>query len=109
MAIEYIIIPANKKDNGIIALSKHVLESIAGYAVEEEEGCYLTQKTTFRRPVFCKVVDNRLTVSIDVKLEYGLNINATCEMIQNKVAQIVQQMTDIKCDNIKVNVVGFVF
>ena len=109
MAIEYIIIPENKKDNGIIALSKHVLESIAGYAVEEENGCYLNQKTTFRRPVFCKIVDNRLTVSIDVKLQYGLNINATCEAIQNRVHQIVKLMTDIKCDDIKVNVVGFVF
>ena len=109
MAIEYIIIPENKKDNGIIALSKHVLEAIAGYAVEEENGCYLAPKTTFRRPVFCKVVDNHLTVCIDMKLQYGLNINATCEAIQNKVQQVLQQMTDIKCDDIKINVVGFVF
>ena len=44
-----------------------------------------------------------------MKLQYGLNINATCEAIQNKVQQVLQQMTDIKCDNIKINVVGFVF
>ena len=111
MAIEYIIIPENKKENGMIALSKHVLEAIAGYAIEEEEdnGCYLAPKTTFRRPVFCKVANNHLSISIDVKLQYGLNINTTCEMIQNKVYQVMQQMTDIKCDDIKINVVGFVF
>lgn len=109
MAMEYLIIPENRQNLGLIALSKHVLESITCYAIEEENGWYVGPKNAFRQPVVCKVTDNKLEVSVDVRLKYGLNINTSCEAIQNKIYQIIQQMTDIKCDNIKINVVGFVF
>lgn len=109
MAMEYIVIPTINRNIGLIAISKHVLEAITRYTIEEEKVWYLGPSTPFHQAVTCKVVDNKLSIVLDIKLKYGANVNSSCELIQNKIQQMIAQMTDITCDDIRINVVGFVF
>ncbi|MDD6467788.1 MAG: Asp23/Gls24 family envelope stress response protein [Erysipelotrichaceae bacterium] len=109
MAMEYIVIPTINRNIGLIAISKHVLEAITRYTIEEEDTWYLGPATPFHQPVTCKVVNNKLSIVLDIRLKYGVNVNSSCEQIQRKIQQMIEQMTDIKCNDIKINVVGFLF
>ena len=109
MAKEYIVINSQKQSEGLIALSKHVIESIVKHSIEEEHDCFISEESPFRSSVNCKIVKNRLAISVDIKLKYGINVNEVCESIQDKIKSVIYLMTEIDCENIKMNVVGFIF
>ena len=110
MAKEYIVINNHRQNEGLIALSKHVLESIVKYSFEEEKNCSIAQKEgPFNSPVMCKVNKNKLEIAINLKIKYGINVNEICELLQEKVKNTIYLMTDIKCNDIEMNVVGFIF
>lgn len=107
MAQEYIVIKEKTEQSGLIALSKSVFESIAVISVEEVEGCNLIDNT--KKAVVCRIQNNRLHVSVDAKVKYGVNVNRTCEEIQTRVTQNIQLMTNLKCGSVDVKISGFVF
>ena len=109
MAKEYIVINSQKQSEGLIALSKHVIESIVKHSIGEEHDCFIAEESPFRSSVNCKIAKNRLLISVDIKLKYGINVNEICENLQDKIKSVIYLMTEIDCDDIKMNVVGFIF
>ncbi len=105
---EYIAVPATKTDNGIFAVSKTVIESIASIAVGEMSEVKIPEKTAFNPPVICKIVDKSINLTISIRIKYNRNIATTCLAVQNKINQALQQTLALTCHNIDVRVVGFI-
>ncbi len=102
------MIKISDNENGIIVLKNDVFTSIAFISVQEETGVML-DKGTFKKSVTCKIKENQITIGIDLRIRYGQNVQKTCESLQNRVFKAIQDMTDIKCAIVDVNVIGFNF
>ncbi len=62
-----------------------------------------------RQRVESKIIDNQLSISLDVKLQYGQNVNDVSESLQNKIVQMIEHMTGYRCLSVDVHIVGFYF
>ncbi len=109
MAQEYILIKEKIDETGLIALSKGVFEKISEISIEEEENVSLVEAGALRKSVQCKIVNNQLNVTVEVKIKYGANVNASCEKLQERISLNVYQMTNMKCNLVDVKVAGFIF
>lgn len=108
MANEYIDLKNENIDRGKIALHKVVLESIVNMTLKDEN-TVLAEDTTFNKAVTCKIINNELNISVDIRVKKGVHINEVCESLQERIFKNIYQMTDIKCYAIDVRVIGFVF
>lgn len=109
MAQEYIAVK-QKNELGLIALSKSVFETIAQIVVEEEETLFLNdQMNPFKYSINCKIQNDQLIISVDVKVKFDANVNKSCAKLQDKIYENIAHMTDYTPDEIDVRVVGFVF
>jgi len=102
------MIKISDNENGIIILKNDVFTSIATISVQEESGIQL-DKSTFKKSVNCKIENEKIHISIDLKIRYGQNVQKTCKNVQNRVVKAILDMTNVKCDVVDVNVIGFNF
>lgn len=109
MAQEYILIKEKEAETGLIALSKGVFETISQISIDEEENISLVDNMSLKKGIQCKISNNRLNVAVEVKVKYGVNVNQSCEKLQERIATNIQQMTNLKCNLVDVKVVGFIF
>ena len=109
LAQEYIQIKEKDEGTGLIALSKGVFETIAQISVDDVDQAYAIEPTTLKKPIQCKIANNRLNVMAEIKVKYGANVNAVCEALQERIYQNILQMTSLKCNLVDVKVVGFLF
>lgn len=108
MAQEYIAVK-QKNDLGLIAVSKSVFQTIAQIEVEEEENVVLADATPFKNPLGCKITDDRLYLSVDIKVLYNANVNEICAKLQNKIYDSIKHMSEYAPDVIDIKVTGFLF
>lgn len=108
MAQEYIAVK-QKNDLGMIAISKAVFQTIAEIAVSEEEKVVLADVTPFKYPLNCKISDDQLVVSLDIKVQYSANVNEVCAKLQNRIYESIQHMSEYAPDVIDIKVTGFIF
>jgi uncharacterized alkaline shock family protein YloU len=109
MANEYILLKQNgSKPVGQIALTKEAFEMITRFTVEDDEALVLDH-SPLKKAIVCKIGQNKLNISVDVRVRYGKNVNQIVETLQTRIANNVFTMTDYRCSRIDVNVVGFVF
>lgn len=106
MAQEYILMNEDSSI-GEIALSKNVFELITEITIGEVDNVVRIPATKFSKTIACKIVNNQLHVSADVRIKYGANVNATCEILQNRIFQNILEMTSMRCGNVDIHVVGF--
>jgi uncharacterized alkaline shock family protein YloU len=106
MAQDYIVLNTST-DNGMIAINKSVFESIAQISIKDIENASEVLSSAFTKPVQIKIIKNKLHVLADIKVRYGANVNATCELVQNKIYENILFMTGFKPSEVAVNVVGF--
>ena len=109
MSNEYIALPTNEQDLGLLTVSKAVVESIAAIAVSEVPNVKLVDKTTLRNPVICKIIDKALFLSVDIRIMHDSDINQSCLAVQSRINQALAQMVGLTCQNIDVRIVGFIF
>lgn len=106
MAQDYVVL--NQEDeNGLVAMNKSVFKSIAEISVDDIENAIRIPETNFTKPMSVKIEDNKLLITADIKIKYGANVKATCELVQNKIYENIQFMTGFKAQDVTVNVVGF--
>lgn len=109
MAQEYIAVK-QKHELGMIALSKSVFETIAQIAVEEQTTLVLNDPMNpFKESLNCKIQNDQLILSVDVKVQYDMNVKDACSKLQDMIYENIAHMTDYTPDVIDVRVVGFVF
>ena len=107
MAQDYVILNKDNAENGLIAINKSVFQSIAEISIDDIENAVRTETTKFSRPVTIRIQDNHLMIDADIRIRYGANVNATCELVQNKIYENILFMTGYRTSDISVNVSGF--
>lgn len=109
MAQEYIALK-ERNNTGIIALSKSAFQTIAKIVIEEDENLKLAESSTpFKYPISCKIANDQLILSVDVKVKYSANVNDACNKVQRKIFENIEHMTGYTPDVIDIRVVGFMF
>ena len=109
MAQEYIALK-ERNNAGVIALSKSAFQTIAKIVVEEDENIRLADSATpFKYPISCKLVDNKMVLTIEVKVKYTVNVSDACSKLQKKIFESISHMSEYTPEKIDVRVVGFVF
>lgn len=106
MAQDYIVLD-KKNENGLIAINKSVFESIAEISISDIDNVLPIKGKRFSKPVSIRIDHGVLSVTADVRVKYGANVNATAELLQNKIYENILFMTGFKADNVTVNVNGF--
>ena len=109
MAKEYIELePGN--EYGVISLNKTVFSTIAKNVIEEDENVQIAEGTKpFKTGIVTRVEDNKLTLSIPVKVNHKSNVSDVCLNLQNKIFESISYMTDFKPEAIEIQVTGFIF
>lgn len=88
MAQEYIALK-ERNNAGVIALSKSAFQTIAKIVVEEDENIALAESAApFKYPISCKIVNDQLILSIDIKVKYSVNVNEESSKVQSKIDQL---------------------
>lgn len=105
MAMDYVVLN-EKSENGLMAVNKSVFESIAKISMQDIDDVKMSVNP-FVSPIQVKIEDNKLNITADVKVTYGVNVSATCEKIQNRIYENVSYMTGFKPNQVTVNVTGF--
>ena len=105
MATDYVKLN-EKNEYGNIAINKSVFESIVEISMKDIEDVKVSVNP-FARPIQIKIDENKLNITADVKVKYGVNVNATCEKVQNRIYENVAYMTGFKPNEVTVNVTGF--
>lgn len=106
MAQDYIVLD-KKNENGLIAINKSVFESIAEISISDIDNALPIKGTRFSKPINIRIDHGVLSVTADIRVKYGANVNATAELLQNKIYENILFMTGFKADNVTVNVNGF--
>lgn len=108
MAQEYIALKERNQD-GIIALSKSAFQTITKNVIDEDENLNLADGGAFKYPLNCKIVNDQLILSVEVKAKYNVNVNDACQKVQSKIFENIEHMTGYTPDIIDIRVVGFIF
>ena len=110
MSHEYIALPIDDENvTGLLTISKSAVETIAATAVLEVANVKLAEKTNFHNPVVCRIVDEVMRLSVEIRIGYNTNIADVCLAVQKKINQVLNQTIALTCEEIDVRVVGFVF
>lgn len=108
MAQEYLL-AVNKSQLGQIAFSKSVFETIAKIAVEEETQLTLAETTPFKSALNCRISDDQLVITLNVKVKYLAKVEEVCSHLQAKIYDSISHMSDYTPDVIDIRIVGFLF
>lgn len=108
-----------ENENGAIILSDNVIARIAGVAATN---CYgvvgmaykntsdsiasLLKWDTITKGIKVSTADDKISVDLHIIVEYGININATCESIIEQVKYAIEDATGFKVGSVNVNVEG---
>lgn len=113
---EYVL---HQNDNmGAVQIADDVVEMIAGLAATEVEGVSamagnitneLMSKVGMKnltKGVKVEVTDGNVTVDLAVMMEYGYNIPATSQIVQNKVKSAIENMTGLNVVDVNIRIAG---
>ncbi len=105
-------------EGGSVNISNEVIASIAKLATKETEGVNsmagnikndIVGKFSMKnvtKGVKLALDGNKVIVDIAINVEYGYNIPKTCETVQDKVKQKLEQMTGLQVTSVNVRVAG---
>ncbi len=108
MAQDYVVLNEDN-GNGMIAINKSVFKAISELSIDDIENSVRIPDTRFSKPLNVKIENNKLYITADIRIRYGANVEATCELVQNKIYENLLLMTGFKASDVTVNVTGFEF
>ncbi|MBE5882819.1 MAG: Asp23/Gls24 family envelope stress response protein [Lachnospiraceae bacterium] len=103
---------------GAVQIADDVVAMIASLAATEIEGVSamagnitneLMSKVGVKnltKGVKVDILENNVTVDLAVTMEYGYNIPATCQKVQQKVKTAVENMTGLNCTDVNIRIAG---
>lgn len=109
-----------KDDGGVgaIQIADDVVAMIASLAATEVEGVSamvgnitneLMSKVGMKKltkGVRVLVEDGNVSVDLAVTMDYGFNIPVTCQKVQTKVKNAVENMTGLNCESVNIRIAG---
>lgn len=106
MAQDYVRYDADG-EYGMIAINKSVFEAIASISVDDIENAVRIKNGRIFKAINVKIEKGNLNITAQIKVKYGANVNATAELLQNKIYENILYMTGYKASDVTVNVEGF--
>ena len=105
---------------GTVQIADDVVAMIASLAATEVDGVSamagnvtneLMSKVgvkSLTKGVKVEVLDKNVTVdlTVTVTMEYGYNIPATCQAVQQKVKNAIENMTGLTCSDVNIRIAG---
>ena len=103
---------------GTVQIADEVVAIIASLAATEVEGVSsmagnitneLMSKVGMKKltkGVKVMVLDGSVVVDLAVTMEYGYNIPATCQKVQTKVKNAIENMTGLTCNDVNIRIAG---
>lgn len=104
------------ESTGTVQIADDVVAMIASLAATEIEGVSsmignisneLMSKVGVKnltKGVKVEVLGSEVTVDLSVTMEYGYNIPATCQKVQLKVKNAIENMTGLTCTNVNIRI-----
>ena len=101
---------------GSVKIAYDVFGMIAAIAAKEVEGVsamggHLTDEIMSKigmknlfKGVKIDVFERRVSIDMAITMEYGYNIPTTCQLVQNKVKQSVENMTGLTVTDVNVRI-----
>ena len=109
---------AVSEDFGEIKINNEVVGTVAGLAAMEVEGISgmggkfslgeMLGRKDADKGVTVAIEGNRATISVEVKVEYGVNMYEAAHKLQKCVKDSVEQMTGLVVDKVNVIIKGIV-
>lgn len=108
----------NDENIGAVKIADDVVAMIASLATTEVDGVSsmagnvtneLMSKVGMKnltKGVKVDVLEGNVTVDLAVTMEYGYNIPATCQKVQNKVKAAIENMTGLTCTDVNIRIAG---
>ena len=112
------VVLKDEESVGSVQIADDVVAMIASLATTEIEGVSamagnitneLMSKVGMKKltkGVKVDVLENNVTVDLAVTMEYGYNIPATCQKVQNKVKSAIENMTGLTCTDVNILIAG---
>jgi uncharacterized alkaline shock family protein YloU len=103
---------------GSVKIADDVVAMIAALAASEVEGVAsmagdLTHElmnkigyNSLTRGVKVEVYAKKVKVDISLNMEYGYNIPATCQKVQGKVQNMIENMTGLQVTDVNIRIAG---
>ena len=97
---------------GTVQIADDVVAMIASLATTEVDGVSamagnITNELMSKVGVKnLEVQDKNVTVDLAVTMEYGYNIPATCQAVQQKVKNAIENMTGLTCSDVNIRIAG---
>jgi uncharacterized alkaline shock family protein YloU len=103
---------------GEVQIADDVVVLIAALAATEVRGVYAlagnvtnammskTGRKNLSKGVKVDVSEGNVTVEMELVLDYGFNIPATCKKVQVKVKTAIENMTGLNCTDVNVRIDG---
>lgn len=103
---------------GEVQIADDVVAMIASLAATEVEGVSamagnitneLMSKVGMKsltKGVKVEVTEQSVRVDLAVTMEYGYNIPATCQKVQTKVKNAIENMTGLTCSDVNIRIAG---
>ena len=105
MTNEYVLIQDKNIGLGQIAVARSVVDHIVSITVYEDENVFLAHK----KAVVIEDKGDHLSVYLEVKVQYGQDVERACQTLQEKLQTSLELMIDYKDTEINISVVGFKF
>ncbi len=94
---------------GLVALTDGVFETITAITVAESQSVSVADAAPFSKAISCKVKDNLINLTLDIKVKRGVKVTETIEKLQEKIFNTIYSMTGLKVNKIDIRVTNFIF
>lgn len=110
------VILTEKSGIGAVQIADDVVAMIASLAATEVEGVSATNgnitneimnkvaKKNISRGVKVDILGQNVMVDLTVIMDYGYNIPATCQKVQLKVKNAIENMTGLNCTDVNIRI-----
>ncbi len=103
-----------KNNSGKIGLNRQVFGLIAKNTIEECEDVSIDPNSrnffSFGKgPIICDLNNGKISISVEVKVKYGKNVNRTTRQLQQRIVNAIANMCDVQVSAVNVKVVGIDF
>lgn len=112
------VVLKDEENVGAVQIADDVVAMIASLAATEVEGVSAMAGTItnelmskvgmkkLTKGVRVMVLDGSVVVDLAVTMEYGYNIPATCQKVQTKVKNAIENMTGLTCNDVNIRIAG---
>lgn len=112
------VILKKDEDTGVVQIADDVVAMIASLAATEVEGVSAMAGTitnelmskvgmkNLTKGVRVDVLEGNVTVDLALTMEYGYNILSTCQQVQTKVKNAIENMTGLACTDVNIRIAG---